>query len=100
VVFLAVIPAGICCFLVVIPAGDLLLHLFFAFSAQKTHVKPHIPLTPYQTTTSIWRISFPQPAIMDIEIKKKKAPRPPSGAFFIQKKAFLPVTRLFGIFWT
>jgi hypothetical protein len=80
--------------------GDLLLHLFFAFSAQKTHVKAHIPLTPYHTTTSIWRISYPQPAIMDIEIKKKKAPRPPSGVFFIQKEEFLPVSRLFGRIWT
>jgi hypothetical protein len=61
--------------LVVIPAGDLLFsspsHLFFAFLAQKTHVKSHIPLTHFQSATSIWRISLHQSGTIKVEIKQK-----------------------------
>jgi hypothetical protein len=42
------------------------LHLFFAFSAQKSHVKPQNYLTHYQSTTSTWHFSYVQPAILDI----------------------------------
>ena len=46
----------------------LLLPLFFlfAFSAQKSHVKPPNHLTLYQPTTSEWRISSAPTAILDI----------------------------------
>src|SRR5216683_4594107 len=36
-------------------------NLFFAFSAQKTHVKPPNHLTHDYTTTSAWHFSYPQP---------------------------------------
>jgi hypothetical protein len=34
------------------------------FSAPKTDVKPQNRLTHYKTTTSAWRMSYPQPAIL------------------------------------
>jgi hypothetical protein len=48
------------------PPHFLPLHLIFAFSAQKTHVKPQNHLTHYQPTTSAWRISYTPTAILDI----------------------------------
>jgi hypothetical protein len=36
------------------------------FSAQKTRVKPQIHLNHLSSTTSAWRISYPQPAILVI----------------------------------
>jgi hypothetical protein len=35
------------------------------FSAQKSHVKPSTYLTPCQTTTSIWHVSYAQPATIN-----------------------------------
>ena len=40
--------------------------IFFSFSAQKTHVKPQIHLTLYQSARSAWRIRYVQTAILDI----------------------------------
>jgi hypothetical protein len=40
--------------------------LFFAFSAQKPHVKPQNHLNPIPATTSTWRISSVPFAILDI----------------------------------
>jgi hypothetical protein len=62
------------------------------FSAQVTHVKPLNRLTHDETTTSTCPMSFPQPAILDIELKKRK-PRPPAGANSF-RKTILAVTPL------
>jgi hypothetical protein len=48
--------------------------IFFAFSAQKTHVKSQNHLTIDQSARSAWRISYVQTAILDIEIEKQAAP--------------------------
>jgi hypothetical protein len=61
-------------------------------SQQKTGVKPPNLLTHYKTTTSTCPMSFPQPAILDIELKKTK-PRPPAGANSF-RKTILAVTPL------
>jgi hypothetical protein len=55
------------------------------FFAQKTHVKPLIDLTQYKTTTSEWHFSYPQPAILNIEIETSQ-PRPSTGANSFRKK--------------
>jgi hypothetical protein len=47
------------------------LYLFFAFLAQKSHVKPRNHLTHSPSTISTWRISYHQTAILVIGIKKK-----------------------------
>ena len=49
-------------------------YLFFAFSAQKSHVKSQNQPTPYARTTSAWRISSTQLAIMNIDPKNRQAP--------------------------
>jgi hypothetical protein len=63
------------------------------FSAQKTHVKPKNPITPYTPTTSIWRISSIQLAIIEIGIKKKTRPSRVS----LLRKGIAPLTHLNGI---
>ena len=45
-------------------------NLFFAFSAQKTHVKPQNHLSHSQSTTSAWHFSYTQPAILKIGVKR------------------------------
>jgi hypothetical protein len=55
--------------------GSHSLPLSLLFSAQITHVKALSHLTYDNTTTSTCPMSFPQPAILDIELKKRK-PRP------------------------
>jgi hypothetical protein len=45
---------------------------YSSFSAQKSHVKSQNHLTHYQPTTSAWHVSYPQPAILYIEIKTNK----------------------------
>jgi hypothetical protein len=59
------------------------LHLFFAVSAQNPHVKPPNQLTPCRTATSVWRMSFTQSAILDIELKTKQAPGTLRGLFHL-----------------
>jgi len=46
---------------------------FSAFSAQKTHVKSLIHLTPCHPMTSYWHVSYVQSAIPDID-QNKAAP--------------------------
>jgi hypothetical protein len=70
------------------------LYLFFAFLAQKTHVKPLNRLTLSPSSTYIWRMRYPQSAIIKIGIKKEKAPAS-AGAF-----AFKPVSPLLTGIWT
>src|SRR5882757_9403667 len=60
-------PVGICCCF-------LLLHLFFAFSAQKSHVKSQNHLTPSNKTRSSLKFSYPQTAIIKTVEKNKQAP--------------------------
>ena len=62
-------PGGICFCL-------LPLHLFFAFSPQKPHVKPLKHITPYQPMTSIWHVSYTQTGILDIDRKIVKTKKP------------------------
>jgi hypothetical protein len=40
---------------------------------EKSHVKPPSPITPVNTTTSVWHFSFTQVDILDIEIRKAPA---------------------------
>jgi hypothetical protein len=55
------------------------LHLFFAFSAQNSRVKPQNHLNPCQTATSVWLISFTRSGILDIELKNKASSGHPPG---------------------
>src|SRR5882757_7334882 len=68
------------------------LHLFFAFSAQKSRVKSQNHLTPSNKTRSSLKFSYPQAAIIKTVEKNKQAPQgdnlPPG------------LTRFNAIFWT
>jgi hypothetical protein len=57
--------------------------LFFTFFPPNSHVKPQNPATPYQTILSAWRISYTQPDIIEIGIKKE--PRE-TGAVDVKEK--------------
>jgi hypothetical protein len=59
---------------VALALATIVLHLFFAFFAPKTHVKSINHLTHYQSTISEWRMSYLQTAILNIENKTRKAP--------------------------
>jgi hypothetical protein len=46
--------------------------LFFAFLAQKSHVKSQNRLTPYPPLTSAMKFSYPKTAILKIEPEKSR----------------------------
>jgi len=43
--------------------------IFSRFQPKKTHVKPRIHLTLYYSMLSKWHVSYPQPAILNIDRK-------------------------------
>jgi hypothetical protein len=49
-------------------------HLFFAFSAQKTHVKPQKHLKQTESSTYAWRIYPLQPAIIKVSLENNETP--------------------------